>query len=171
MKGEACFDVASDLERPFYVHAGNAKVRVVGTRFNVRAWEVNPTVTVTVAEGTVAVTAEDTMRSNKATLTRGQQCLLYPNGTLSDPIFVNAEKHFNWMKNEIYLNNVKTREVVDQLRRWYDYDIEFQNSQKLGKVISIHMYATNIDEVFQVISMVTKTTVITEGKKVIFKEK
>jgi transmembrane sensor len=36
LKGEARFDVAHDTKRPFYVNAGSASVRAVGTAFNVR---------------------------------------------------------------------------------------------------------------------------------------
>jgi transmembrane sensor len=53
VRGEALFDVAHDVKRPFDVQAGNTVLRAVGTQFNV---ELRPNdTTVTVVEGRVAV--------------------------------------------------------------------------------------------------------------------
>lgn len=53
VKGEALFEVAHDPSRPFLVDAGGAKLRAVGTAFNVRIREA--VVELTVTEGVVAV--------------------------------------------------------------------------------------------------------------------
>jgi len=53
VKGEAWFEVAHDRRRPFLVDAGSARLRAVGTAFNVRIRE--NVVELTVTEGVVAV--------------------------------------------------------------------------------------------------------------------
>jgi transmembrane sensor len=53
VKGEALFEVAHDASRPFLVDAGSARLRAVGTAFNVRIRET--LVELTVTEGVVAV--------------------------------------------------------------------------------------------------------------------
>lgn len=53
VKGEALFEVAHDRQRPFLVDAGAARLRAVGTAFNVRIRE--NVVELTVTEGVVAV--------------------------------------------------------------------------------------------------------------------
>lgn len=58
VKGEALFEVAHDPRRPFLVDAGAARLRAVGTAFNVRIRDT--VVELTVTEGVVAV-AEDTV--------------------------------------------------------------------------------------------------------------
>ena len=155
LKGEACFDVAHDAQRPFYVHAGNAIVRVVGTRFNVRSWEINPDVVVTVAAGKVMVSHMDSPQSGTTMLTRGEQSTLTAHGMLSQPVKVDAEKYFRWMQNEIYFENAKVKEVVAQMERWYGFQFEFEPSQILEQEITVHIRGTNINEVNQVISLVT----------------
>jgi transmembrane sensor len=52
-EGEAFFEVAHNPDRPFYVIAGDAQVRVVGTKFDVR--RVGDDVQVSVLEGRVEV--------------------------------------------------------------------------------------------------------------------
>ncbi|MCH8492712.1 MAG: FecR domain-containing protein [Idiomarina sp.] len=53
LEGEAFFDVTSDPQRPFTIDTGNQKIRVVGTKFNVR--KSNGDLRVAVVEGVVAV--------------------------------------------------------------------------------------------------------------------
>jgi transmembrane sensor len=53
VRGEALFEVAHDPKRPFLVDAGSARLRAVGTAFNVRIRDT--LVELTVTEGIVAV--------------------------------------------------------------------------------------------------------------------
>jgi ferric-dicitrate binding protein FerR (iron transport regulator) len=55
LEGEARFLVRPDAAHPFEVHAGNATITAVGTIFTVRANPWEPTVRVSVEEGTVLV--------------------------------------------------------------------------------------------------------------------
>ncbi len=57
LSGEGYFEVAP-VGKPFVVHADRAVVEVLGTQFNVRAWQTEQRVTVAVAEGRVALGAE-----------------------------------------------------------------------------------------------------------------
>lgn len=62
VRGEALFDVAHDVRRPFDVQAGNTVLRAVGTQFNV---ELRPDdTTVTVVEGRVAVVPQSKLTSS-----------------------------------------------------------------------------------------------------------
>jgi transmembrane sensor len=53
LKGEAWFEVKKNADLPFVISAGEATVRVTGTKFNVKAWRRLKDVRVTVTEGTV----------------------------------------------------------------------------------------------------------------------
>lgn len=64
VKGEALFEVAHDPERPFLVEAGSARLRAIGTAFNVRIRDT--VVELTVTEGIVAV-GESTADLHRAT--------------------------------------------------------------------------------------------------------
>jgi ferric-dicitrate binding protein FerR (iron transport regulator) len=51
LSGEGYFEVAPDADRPFRVHLDRAVVEVLGTRFNIRAWETEQRVTVAWRKG------------------------------------------------------------------------------------------------------------------------
>ncbi|MFC3197541.1 FecR family protein [Parapedobacter deserti] len=55
LAGEAYFEVAKNSALPLVVHAGPLQVRVVGTTFQVRAYEDAPSATVALLEGAVEV--------------------------------------------------------------------------------------------------------------------
>ena len=58
LEGEAFFSVISDPTRPFYVKAGEAEVKVVGTSFSVSAYPEKEEVKVLVTEGKVRLSKE-----------------------------------------------------------------------------------------------------------------
>ncbi len=53
LRGEGYFEIESDPAKPFQVHTGNLTVTVLGTVFNVRAYQDQPVVAVAVASGKV----------------------------------------------------------------------------------------------------------------------
>jgi transmembrane sensor len=66
LKGEAYFEVAKNKSLPFIISAGDASIKVTGTKFNVRAYKDQAEVKVTVTEGTVSL--YETGRSVKEAL-------------------------------------------------------------------------------------------------------
>lgn len=69
VRGEAFFEVAHDAQRPFIVQAGDARVRAIGTKFDVRRAE--GATSVTLVEGRVVVDRND--RPDRWTLAPNQQ--------------------------------------------------------------------------------------------------
>jgi len=59
LTGEAFFEVESDTAMPFIVTAGNTQTKVLGTAFNIKAYEDDEDVELIVAEGKVEFSADD----------------------------------------------------------------------------------------------------------------
>ncbi len=54
LNGEAFFDIAKNPSKPFIIHLSNGTVRVLGTSFNIKAYDNEPVVETSVATGKVA---------------------------------------------------------------------------------------------------------------------
>jgi transmembrane sensor len=54
-EGEAYFDVAHDVSKPFMVHTGGIITKVLGTAFDIKSYKELPNITVTVTRGSVQV--------------------------------------------------------------------------------------------------------------------
>ena len=78
LKGEAFFDVTKDKNRPFIINTGDVTVKVLGTSFNVRAYEGAKEITVAVKTGKVSVYAKGGEIDAKKN-TNKQEVILTPN--------------------------------------------------------------------------------------------
>jgi len=65
LEGEGYFEVAKDGQHPFLVHTRDLTTHVLGTRFNVKAYAINPDIEVTLLEGRVMLSAPATDVSGK----------------------------------------------------------------------------------------------------------
>src|SRR6266571_332779 len=101
--GEAYFEVTHDATKPFAVHAANALVRDLGTRFSVRAYAGEQRVRVVVAQGKVAlrsVAAVDTT-SLTPVLTPGDLGRLDSSGALTLRHGVNVHRYLAWTEGQL----------------------------------------------------------------------
>src|SRR5699024_5556416 len=64
LEGQAFFDVATDSARPFLVNTDRSLTKVLGTRFDVRAYPGDGRVEITVAEGKVALQSGQGINGN-----------------------------------------------------------------------------------------------------------
>ena len=129
--GEAYFQVAHDVHRPFWVHAGDRWVRAVGTAFNVY---VRPAgVQVTVSEGTVNVVKATAYESppdasyarSAAAVTAGEQADAH--GRVDVVRALNAaqlSRLLAWRKSSLYFQDEPLGSVVDELMRYTTLKIE-----------------------------------------------
>ncbi|MBL4674999.1 MAG: FecR domain-containing protein [Mucilaginibacter sp.] len=130
LKGEAYFEVAKDKARPFTVDAGEVDVKVLGTHFNVMAYDNEDMVKTTLLEGSVKVT------------TPHSSGLLKPDHMASvdkhdDGIAItdaDAEQQVAWKNNLFWFASADIHQVMRQLARWYDVDVKYEG--KITKAFS-----------------------------------
>ncbi|CRM98763.1 fec operon regulator FecR [Pseudomonas sp. 34 E 7] len=110
-KGQLYIEVAADQERPLYVQAGEANVRVVGTGFDVRRSEQQ--LVVSVAHGQVAFEPD---RTHPAALLQARQraTYQYANGTLQQQT-LNAVDVADWRSAHLAFRNRELASLIDEL--------------------------------------------------------
>ena len=85
LSGEAYFEVSRSRERPFIVHAEHAIIKVLGTKFSIRAWENTKKVKVAVADGKVKLLSDEANLETGVLISTGQMSILPKNGQPSIP--------------------------------------------------------------------------------------
>lgn len=119
MTGQAYFEVAQNSRRPFKVTVGDMAVEVLGTHFNIMAYDGEPSVKTTLLEGSVKVS-----EGGKAVLLKpGQQARLKENGEMQLVREADVNKAVGWKDNLFWFDNDDINSVVRQLSRWYNMDI------------------------------------------------
>lgn len=169
LKGEAYFQVAKDSKRPFVIHADKSSIQVLGTKFNVKTWnENNKDVVVTVVEGKVAFGSDTDEITKKVVLTKNMQSSISIDGKISKPIIVDASLYSQWMHSEVYFKDASMVEIISQLERWYDLKFDIPNKIMEKKNLAVHINNTNINDILEMLSVITNSKVVRNGKNVKF---
>ncbi|MGR3887327.1 FecR family protein [Pseudomonas sp. 1152_12] len=110
-KGQLYIEVAADKERPLYVQAGEAHVRVVGTGFDVRRSQQQ--LVVSVAHGQVAFTPDS---KSPVSLLGAQQraSYSYAKGTVEQQTLT-AEEVADWRSGHLSFRNRDLASLIDEL--------------------------------------------------------
>ncbi len=139
LQGEAFFEVVPGKDRPFLVNAGSAHIKVLGTKFNVRAWNITESVEVVVSEGNVLLRSQGDNGDNSVVIYKDQKSVIKSDSDPTVPVTVDPEMYTSWINNTRKFNNTRLKEVIDQLERWYDLKFDFKNKKLLSVNITIQI--------------------------------
>jgi ferric-dicitrate binding protein FerR (iron transport regulator) len=125
--GEAYFQVAKDARKPFKVTAAGTTVEVLGTHFNISAYDNEPAVTTTLEEGAVDVKLAATGQIQR--LAPGQQALV-PKAQSQIRLVKNAdmEEAFAWIHGDIAFHDADLATIMRSLERWYNITVDIKGS-------------------------------------------
>lgn len=118
LTGEAYFEVSKDKFHPFVVSASNQTVEVLGTHFNISAYQNDSQTITTLAEGSVQV--------NKHILKPNQEAV-QRNGTITVHE-VNAQNAISWKNGVFTFSDEPLENVMKKIARWYNVKIVFEDS-------------------------------------------
>jgi transmembrane sensor len=123
LQGRAYFQVSPDPDRPFLVRTSHAVARVLGTEFEVRAHDGEPT-EVVVRSGRVAVGSPDASLAEATALTGGDRGLIGPErSSLRVESGVDVDQILAWTHGVLAFQAAPATEVLSQLEHWYDLRI------------------------------------------------
>ncbi len=154
LSGEGYFEVASRTNQPFVVRADDARIRVLGTRFNVRAWQGEQRVTVAVAEGKVSFGADGDRRQDVG-IGKGEMSVCPKDGLPAKPRAVEIAKHLGWLHREAFFDSVPLSEILHQLERWYDVRFITEDTAIAAEQLTLHIDAESLEGVLELSSALT----------------
>ncbi|TRZ45185.1 FecR family protein [Robertkochia solimangrovi] len=127
LQGEAFFEVKHNERSPFIVEAGKEVfVKVLGTKFNVKAYSDEEVINTVLKEGSVLV--DERMHSdeqkNRSLLVPGELASFDKNARTISKEKVNVENHTAWMQGKIIFEDKSFNEALKVLERTYNVKIE-----------------------------------------------
>lgn len=134
LKGEAFFDVAKNPDCPFVVRTDEVAVQVLGTSFNVSAYQSEQMARVTLVGGSVAVKANggEEFRSVPS-----EQFCYNKESRKSGIRVVDTDLYTSWVKGEYIFKDAALEEIFNKLLHWYDFTVRYQNEQLKDKRFSL----------------------------------
>ena len=159
LKGEAYFEVTSDSRKPFYVLAGETKVHVLGTAFNVSAYREDRQTEVALLRGKVSFDVKDKVYvlvpGEIATLNRERGETIIRKGDVAAIV--------DWKAGRFNFEDMSLEELTVKLSRWYG--VTFVFSDEAVKKMRFSGAMTKYRTLDYVLDMISKTTDVTFSLK------
>ena len=154
LEGEAYFNVAKDIQRPFIVHTSAIDVKVLGTAFTVKSYPTDPTIETTLLTGVIEVSRQNNSGAPKVILKPNEK-LVFNKQTAAAPVPAPAPGALNtashtappdiavnslsqnipdsnkeetaWLYNRLVFNGDSFKELAEKMERWYNVKIFFRD--------------------------------------------
>lgn len=126
--GEGLFDIARNPEKPFTIKCKSAQIKVLGTSFNIRSYEDEDRVVVTVVRGKVEVSDENS--KDKILLVKGEKAIVnLTDGTLKKVGDDNLNA-LSWKNDVLKFDNETMENIAMSLSDHFDVQISVSETIK-----------------------------------------
>lgn len=178
LSGEGYFEVATALSEqgskiPFIVSIRNAgtpddmKVRVLGTKFNVMAYNDEATIETVLLEGRV-----ETVYSDKnASLLPGLQSTLEKTTTRFKVSKADIQRALAWKNGEFRFNRMDIKGIMRQITRWYDVSVEYRGNMDNIYLSGVFSRKNEISQMLYILEATGTAHYQLEGNKIIVSTK
>jgi ferric-dicitrate binding protein FerR (iron transport regulator) len=160
--GEAYLEVSHN-KKLFTLRGAQGQVQVLGTRFNVREYADEYAMVTSLLEGKVKV---DHGGNEQSTIMPGQQAVFNKNSQRLSVDKGDVEGAASWVHGVLHLENANLSEVLRELGRWYDVEIEFLTTSDV-KMRGDFERNIPLSEMLDMLSRIALVNFKIEGKKII----
>lgn len=166
--GEAYFEVTRDAAKPFIVDRGEMSIQVLGTHFNVNAYEDEADIRVTLLEGSVKVSG---IRHTVSSIIKPGEQAIFSQTKDGEHIKVtedvNVEEVVAWTNGMFHFGGVPVAYIMRQIQRWYDVDVEYRGDISSVYLSGIISRKKNLSDLLRALEATGKIIFKLEGRKVI----
>ena len=154
LEGEGFFEVAHNPKSPFTVHVDLLRIKVLGTKFNVKAYK-EETSFVTLAEGKVEVITDDD--EQKVTMKPNQQVSYSKEYGLAVDKDINTDVVKSWILGEAAYQNKRLDEITHDLERKFDVHIDIRDRELSSEIFTCRFKeSATIDQVLTLLKETRK---------------
>jgi ferric-dicitrate binding protein FerR (iron transport regulator) len=144
LNGEGYFEVRSNAQQPFIIDTRDLQIRVLGTTFNVEAYQAEKMTRVALVNGSVQLRA--IADSNRQTLLQpGQLAVL--NGSDSFTIrSATTAAISSWTNGGFVVNNIPVKDAVARLCERNAYTLQWKNTKDIYKTVSVSFMGETFEQ-------------------------
>jgi len=175
LTGEALFKVAKNARKPFFVEAGAAKVKVLGTTFNLKSYPGENSIETALIEGSVEITVQpDKPGSSARTLKiKPGERLIY--SQTENRLLVNKFEQgevADWTNNKLVFRNDCFENLVNKAERWYDIDFVYYDKDLNKQRLTVEMHPNEpVTRLLEIIELTMDVECVYENNTVTIKTK
>jgi len=149
VSGEAWFEVARNEANSFEIDAGNSRIKVLGTNFNVNAYPEEDYLEVALVEGKVEFSS---IGLKVPVVLKPDQRLIYRNNRVIVDS-TDAIKYAAWVEGKLVFRGDPMPEVARRLERWYNVKVEIVDKDLENDVIRGTFQDDSLNEVLRLLCM------------------
>ncbi|WP_163712613.1 FecR family protein [Mangrovibacterium lignilyticum] len=156
LEGEAYFEVVKQNGKPFVVRMNHAAVKVLGTKFNVKAYADEETVETSLLSGKVNFILNDGLESKTVLeMIPGQKMdFNLQTNSYQEMAFV-PDEIVGWKNNRLIFRDDTFEKLVRKIERWYDVKIQYQHERLNDQRLTLELQEEeSIDRLMEIISKV-----------------
>lgn len=155
LSGEAFFDVVKNAEKPFLIHTSRMDIKVLGTRFDVKAYPADKTTEATLIRGSIEVSLKNKhdgkiiLKPNEKIIVGDDKPVMNPASpgshttkdnpaesiiAIRQPVFDslnNTIVETSWLENKLIFHDESFGDLAKLMERWYGVNIHFSNLAKM----------------------------------------
>jgi len=167
--GEAYFEVTHDKEMPFVVERGDMQVEVLGTHFDVNAYNDEGDIKTTLLVGKVKVTKTTANVQQSFILKPGEQAVI-PNSNKIQVQKADVDNVVAWKNGLFHFESADIKTVMRQLARWYDVDVVYEGAAVKNDPLFVEISRnTRLSDVLKVLQESGSAKFSIQGRKIIVK--
>jgi len=173
LEGEAFFKVTKNEKQPFIVLTKQLSTKVLGTSFNVKAYNDELQITVSVATGKVQVSSihERAGKDQSCILMPNQQTVYNPPENTFSTRECNVSDFTAWKDGVLVFNQTPLSEVAKSLERWYGVTVIIESPGLKKRIIRGRHEKETITEVLTTLQFIIDFDFDIKDKTVTIKEK
>jgi len=181
--GEAYFEVRKNPDVPFVVKSGKVQVKVLGTKFNYKAFAKENNIEVVLAEGKVSLNTEGCAKGNEKMMNPGDRAVFDKTANQTKITNGKIDKYIAWHNGKMIFDETPMPEVATQLERWYGIEVIIEDprinkyritttfeNESLHQVLELLRLSSPID-IKYIAATVDKTNKTLTKSKIIFTKK
>jgi len=164
--GEAYFEIAHNALKPFKVSKGEMEVTVLGTHFNVNAYDDEKDIRVTLLEGSIRTS----IANGPSTMVKPGQQAIAGNGKLKVESDVDTEQVMAWKNGRFEFKSTDLSSIMRQVGRWYDVEVVFEADVRNERFSGGIARQENASQVMHMLELTNTVHFTIEGNKIVVRK-
>jgi transmembrane sensor len=156
LTGEAFFDVAKDQEKPFIIHSGNLTTRVLGTSFNIKAYESDESQEIAVVTGKVSVSVKGSADNQvKEVVLLPKQKAIYSkkdNSLIESSDEEEVQAYSSVAKNKLDFNETSLKDIITVLNATHNVNISVARESMKNCIITADLTNESLEISIEILS-------------------
>ncbi|MES2277083.1 MAG: FecR domain-containing protein [Bacteroidota bacterium] len=162
LTGEAYFEVTKNKHKPFSVFANRTEVRVLGTHFNIHAYDDEDAVKTSLLEGSVKI-----LRDGKSKMiTPGQQASVNYNSAKIKIDNIDVNGSIDWKNDLFNFESEDIESVMKEVARWYNVEVEYRDVIPQAHFSGIISRNNNISQILNMLELTGGVHFSIDGRKI-----